>query len=154
MRRALSNIRDNPGREDASLADVIPNEEDFDLFEECLDIMVRVAQVSEAFSADNYPTINRIMSLLFEIQSTIQKKLSQEPSHGAEFFLKALSNELFQKRFPKCGGMVAAYAFGNMLNPFYRGVGVECISQNFQEMYLLITNHENHQMWLAKQAQG
>ena len=51
--------------------------------------------------------------------------------------------------------MVEAYAFGNMLNPFYCGIGVECISKNFQEMYeLLILNHKSHQTWLTKQAQG
>ena len=55
-------------------------------------------------------------------------------SRGAESFVKMLSNEL-NKRFPKCGGMVEAYAFVNMLNPFYRGIGVECISKSFQEMY-------------------
>ena len=58
MRGILSNICDNPGRYDGNLADVISIEEHFDLFEECLDIMVRVEEVSKPFSADNYPNTN------------------------------------------------------------------------------------------------
>ena len=76
MRRTLSSIRDNPGQDDGNLAEVIPTEEDFKLFEECLDAMLRVAEVSEALSTDNYLTINRVMSFLYDIQSTCQKKLS------------------------------------------------------------------------------
>ena len=50
--------------------------------------------------------------------------------------------------------MVEAYAFENMLNLFYRGIGVGCVTKNFQEMYeLLILNHESHQAWVTKQAQ-
>ena len=48
-----------------------------------------------------------------------------------------------------------ANAFGNMLNPFYRGIDVECISKSFQVIYeLLILNHESHKKCLTKQAQG
>ena len=78
MRRISSNICDNPGYNDGNLADVIPTEKDFDRFEECVDIMVSVVKVFEAFSADNYPTTNRVKCLFSEIQPAIQKKLAQE----------------------------------------------------------------------------
>ena len=43
MRQILKSICENPGRDDGSLSEVIPLIDDFNLFEECIDVMGRIA---------------------------------------------------------------------------------------------------------------
>ena len=62
----------------------------WELFEECLDVMVRAAKVSEALSADHYPTVNRVTPLLLNLQSTCKNKLVQYLTEVAESFVKML----------------------------------------------------------------
>ena len=86
MHRTLSNIDDNLGCNDGNLTDIIPTEEDSNLFEECLDVMVCVAEVSDEISDDNYPTINRAITFFIWNPTYNSKKNDSRTVTGAELF--------------------------------------------------------------------
>lgn len=73
MRNALTAIRDGGGRDPENLINVIPLEQDFMLFDEVFSAMKQVEEMTASFSGDKTPTINRVMSHVFHLRSTLDK---------------------------------------------------------------------------------
>ena len=88
MRRALGNIRDNPGKDEDNIAGVVPSDEDFDLFDETIPVLEKIGEISELLSADIVICINRVMSHLFNLQALMNKKLNEPLSNTAECFIR------------------------------------------------------------------
>ena len=72
MRQKLTSICENPSRDDGNLSGVNPTTDDFNLFEECMDVMERIAKVSEQLSSDSTTTINYVMSNLYGVFPLIE----------------------------------------------------------------------------------
>jgi len=120
LREPLESIRDYPGLDPGNVAELIPTSEEFDVFDELLPFMEKVAQLSATLSADSYPTIHLVVDELYKLKLFLDDQLALDGSEAAFAFFVEVKKEM-DKRFPKCGAGNMVYAIGHLLNPFYKG---------------------------------
>ena len=111
-----------------------------------------------------WSTLNMFKKLVKWLQQSVRKTFSIKNSNTSGNnlkmlkYLKVILPQIFkgiQKSKPYMWRNDGGLHIWKYAKPFYRGIGVERISKNFQEIYkLLVLNHESHQTWLTKQAQG
>ncbi|XP_065665762.1 uncharacterized protein LOC136087199 [Hydra vulgaris] len=121
MRRILSSIRDIPGKNDTKLAPFIPSEDEFNLYDEILPILRRVAEISEYFSADKEVSIHLVISNIYTLR---QKCLDFIKAGGASPTAQMFHQKLVENsdiRFPDTGCQNIFYSVANLLNPLYKG---------------------------------
>ena len=76
---------------------------------------------SIGLSSDSTKTITRVISALNSDFSLTEQYLNGT----AELFLREIIPQILEKRFPSYCGQFVPYAKDKMLNPYYRGDGLE-----------------------------
>ncbi|XP_065652684.1 uncharacterized protein LOC136079947 [Hydra vulgaris] len=149
MRRILSSIREIPGKDDTKLASVIPSENDFNLYDEILPILRRVAEISECLSADKEVSIDLVISNIYTLRHKYLDFIKAGVlSPTAPMFYQKLVENL-DVRFPDSGCQNLFYSFANLLNPLYKGRALKKLGE-FNEAYdALITQSNAYQDWNA-----
>ena len=149
MRRILSSIRDIPGKDDTKLAPVIPSEDEFNLYDEILPILRRVAEISECFSADKEVSIHLVISNIYTLRHKCLDFIKTgAASPTAQLFHQKLVENL-DVSFPDTGCQNLFYSVANLLNPLYKGRALKKLG-GFDEAYeALITQSNAYQEWIA-----
>ena len=152
MRKILSSIRDNPRNDiDRKLAESVPTEEEFNLYDEILLILRRICDNSESLSADKKVCIHKVIAHIYGINIRAQEQIDTKTlSPTAEMFYGKLKKNL-EKYFPNGGANNTFYAVANLLNPLYKGKPLKKLGGGFFEAAYnaLIVNSNSHQQWLA-----
>ena len=115
MRKIFSSIRDNPENDiGQKLAESVPTEEEFNLYDEILPILRRICDNSESISADKKVCIHKVIAHIYGINVRAQEKIDTKTlSPTAEMFYQKLKKNL-EKYFPNDGANSTFYAVANL----------------------------------------
>lgn len=117
LRKALATIRDNDMGSD--LAKLIPSERQFNSLQELLGPLQEIREMSEYFSADQFPTIHMVIPKLHKLQSIIVRH--KVKSDTVRLFLEVFIDEV-EKYVPDIGRTERIYNIAAFLNPYFKGV--------------------------------
>ena len=90
MRKILSSIRENPGNDiGQKLAESVPTEEEFNLYDEILPILKRICDNSESLSADKKVCFHKVIAHIYGINVRAQEQIATKTlSSTAEIFYR------------------------------------------------------------------
>ncbi|XP_065654431.1 uncharacterized protein LOC136081040 [Hydra vulgaris] len=149
MRRILSSIRDIPRKDDTKLASVIPSEDEFNLYDEILPILRRVAEISECFSADKEVSIHLVILNIYTLR---HKCLDFIKAGGASPTAQMFHQKLVENldvRFPDTGCQNLFYSVANFLNPLYKERALKKLGELHEAYEALITQFNAYQEWIT-----
>ena len=101
-------------------SDVIPNAAEFTILESLVEILERVKVANKIWEGDLNPTIQTVITELYNIKDTLKKKMRNRERY-ISVFARELNN-LIEQRFPKCGSQNTLNCLAHFLDPEYKGV--------------------------------
>ena len=127
LSRALRHLAEND--DSAEWTDKVPTLAEFKLLRSLQEILERIKICCKIWESDTRPTIQTVITELFDIRDILQRKVNARERYVSVFAKELL--RLIERRFPKCGTTVPLNIISHLLDPAWQG----CLLKQFPGTY-------------------